>query len=68
MTRSITFEIPDSPRAVIQRSAGKTIVVMRVEDARALLAELEEGLSRVYLADMDHAICAHLRREDIDDS
>ncbi len=44
MSRSVTFEIPKSPRAVIQRVGRKTVVVIRLEDASALLADLEQAV------------------------
>lgn len=45
MIRSVTFEIPPHPQAIIQRRGGKRLVVIRLEDARKLVAELEDALA-----------------------
>jgi hypothetical protein len=42
--RSVTLELPPSPRAVIQRSGGKTVVVLAVEEALDWLEQLEKEL------------------------
>ncbi len=44
MIRSVTFEIPPHPQAIIQRRGGKRLVVIRLEDASVLLAELGQAV------------------------
>lgn len=42
--RSIVFEIPGTPRAILQRVGGKLRCIIRVEDAIILVAEIEHAL------------------------
>ncbi len=51
MTRSVTFTVPSSPRAIIQRVGGTTTVTIRLEDAWELVNRLVEDLEKAKFED-----------------